>query len=517
MSSERWDRGLLVTKDSVAKRLAVSISLMALVSPLASIRFSGFWPTCTSNILFYRGSARFSDLWVLLTTSASSDPYANGFEYPPGSLPLIRFFESIWREAPPQTGIVWLYNATGSAVPQDPMQSCLTEPLLWAHLALVSCGLVAVVMLMYWLFSAGYGTSFRWTVALVSGAVYLLAFSALEMYSAVLFVSGCWALIGLWLIRKGRRIPTAILLVPLIATAYPIVFGVDRGNLDVVILPLLVAFAVIMTTSQRRSTDCLAAAFLGVAVAIKLWPVFLIGALFRRRARWEMLAAFSLSLVAVTLLGTNVVSDRWIQVGLQFVDVFSGSGSAVTSNWNLAFNYTWGAGLSYLVVMTGGQEALDSLRPLWLGIQQFLILMAPILAAMVFFLRRPFWQLFALASSLFLVLTSFAPPYRVTILVIAAGLMVRHFRLTGQVPQRLDLLVATFLGLSIAPTYLWTLPGITPLGVAPSGTLIGAIVLLTLTGLLIARVLRRSPAVMGIDGEESSSVGGGQGANISKG
>lgn len=474
----------------VLRRLAISISVMTVVSSLAAVRFSGLWPTCTSNILFYRGAARFSDLLSVFGSIKAGDPYSTGFEYPPGSLPLIRLLGLLNGEVPPQSGIAWLYDYVGRAIPQEPISSCQPEALLWAHLVLILFGALTVALLMYWFFATGLGSRERVVLAITTGALFGLCMALIEFYTIVLLIVGMTSLVSLWLLRNRlTRLPVYVFVL-LLATSYPVVYGVDRGNLDVVVLLLVAAFAASQVLSRPSWTMYGGTALLGVAVAIKLWPVFLVGALFRRGSMVLSLTVFLVAMTMTSLLGTFLFSLDVPTTASQFIDALTRNRGAVTSDWNLLFNYTWGAGLSYLVIMIGGTELLETLRPMWLGLQGWLVIFAQFAAFAVLLLKRPLWQTFGLASCLSLLFITFAPPYRVAILLVAAGLLVHHLSTRQSRPDRLEMLAVTLLGLVIAPTYLWSLPGITPLGVAPSGTLVGSLLLATLTVIYVTLIIR---------------------------
>lgn len=140
--------------------------------------------------------------------------------------------------------------------------------------------------------------------------------------------------------------------------------------------------------------------------------------------------------------------------------------------------------------MIGGSELLETLRPLWLGTQGWLVSIAQFAAFAVLLLKRLFWRTLGLATCLSLLFITSAPPYRVAILLVVAGLLVHHLSTRQSRPSRLEMLAVTLLGLVIAPTYLRSLPGITPLGVAPSGTLVGSLLLTALTVIYVTLIVR---------------------------
>ena len=478
----------------VLRWLTVPLAVMTVLSSLAAMRFSGFWPTCTSNILFYRGSARFSDLLSVVNSADSPDPYSTGFEYPPGSLALIKLLSILSAEAPPETGFAWLYGYIGDSVPQTLVENCQTGELLWSHILTVIIGAVTVALLMYWFFGAILAIRKRVMAAIITGLLFAVCFALVEIYSIVLLVVGLLSLLSLWLFRSEARWTPIYAFIPLLATAYPVVYGVDRGNLDVFVLLLVTAFAASQVYAQTRVATFIGAALLGVAVAIKLWPIFLSGALFRRKPNWVSLLGFAAAVVLTSALGVTLFELSWPATITQFAEALARNRDAVTSDWNLLFNYTWSAGLSYLLILVSGPELLQAVRPMWLGVQGWLVIISQLAAVAVLLMRRPLWQTYGLASSISLLFTTFAPPYRVAILLVAAGLLVRHLSLVNYPPRKLELFALSLLGLTIAPTYLWSLPGLTPLGVAPSGTLVGSLLLSALTITYVATILRSKPS-----------------------
>jgi hypothetical protein len=116
--------------------------------------------------------------------------------------------------------------------------------------------------------------------------------------STLLTALGVW-----WAARSrrelvGHRVPAALLLACLLFSA-PLVFALERGNCDLLLLPLLVTAGWAL---RERSTprDALAGGCLALAAALKIYPAILLGGLLPLR-RWRALAFGASTAAALAL------------------------------------------------------------------------------------------------------------------------------------------------------------------------------------------------------------------------
>jgi hypothetical protein len=96
-----------------------------------------------------------------------------------------------------------------------------------------------------------------------------------------------------------RNHAAAMFFLPLLLLSYPLIFLIQRANIEV-ILWLLIAFALL---AYRRNLPLLAAVLIGIAAAIKLYPILLLG-LFLKPARTRSprdLPAFALGLLTAII------------------------------------------------------------------------------------------------------------------------------------------------------------------------------------------------------------------------
>ena len=126
------------------------------------------------------------------------------------------------------------------------------------------------------------------------------------------------ALLSVWLLviwlGAGRALSMVIspttqvfaVLGYLATSAYPVVFLADRANVEVIVL-ILITLAVLLYANRHSYA---AAALLGLAAALKLYPVLLLGLFFsRRRSRalvFALLTGFAATLAALWYSGPTV-------------------------------------------------------------------------------------------------------------------------------------------------------------------------------------------------------------------
>jgi hypothetical protein len=80
--------------------------------------------------------------------------------------------------------------------------------------------------------------------------------------------------------------------------SFPLMFGLDRGNLDILVIALLL-FTFMLPTNYGTW----AGAIVGLCSAIKMWPILLILPLFQQNRSNKTLVGFSISFLSLTGLG----------------------------------------------------------------------------------------------------------------------------------------------------------------------------------------------------------------------
>ncbi len=142
-------------------------------------------------------------------------------------------------------------------------------------------------------------------------------------------------------------------LVALLAVCYPFWHQMVHGNLNLVLLALLTG----TWAADRRGRPWLAGGLLGAAVAVKLFPAFLV-VYFLARRRWKVLAGAAGSLAALTLLTAVVLGPATYRAYL--IDGLPEASRYCTTWNNLSL-----AGLWAKLFDTQRPTPLLHVRPLW--------------------------------------------------------------------------------------------------------------------------------------------------------
>lgn len=117
-----------------------------------------------------------------------------------------------------------------------------------------------------------------------------------------LFIAAACAC-GLWLIRRFRRTEgwsdiSVVSMLALVLWSAPVVFAMERGNCDVLVLICVLLAAVALSQSARWSLELLAAVLLALAATIKIYPLMAFVALFAlRRYRVMILMGFGIAML----------------------------------------------------------------------------------------------------------------------------------------------------------------------------------------------------------------------------
>ncbi|GLU31369.1 glycosyltransferase family 87 protein [Trinickia caryophylli] len=151
----------------------------------------------------------------------------------------------------------------------------------------------------------------------VSTSIYLaisLTLLSLASWSAVRFMGHVRG----W--QRHRQWKVFILALAGCVGCYPVLFALDRGNLDVWIACLCVIHAASLRAGDRR-TEAAGAVALSLAIALKAYPLaFLALAVAERKYRivaWALLGGLLLSLIGATALSGGIVHTlHGLQAGL---------------------------------------------------------------------------------------------------------------------------------------------------------------------------------------------------------
>ena len=170
--------------------------------------------------LLFASNSRFTDTYTLLGLLHAGGMYQAGFQYPPGSLFVIHLIDRYFLADIGLPQCVAASGAMGAVIGVLAFRDADIGERIAAGLAAAACTYLAVT------------TDGRYVVTIfVAGG------------ATVLVILACWAL----------RIPVPrITLVPAISVCYPLVFSVDRGNLETYVFALL-ALSACFVFGVRRS------------------------------------------------------------------------------------------------------------------------------------------------------------------------------------------------------------------------------------------------------------------------
>lgn len=134
---------------------------------------------------------------------------------------------------------------------------------------------------------------------------------------ALVIALGALALFYRALCSHGlASVPAALLCIVTFITSYPLAYEIQRGNVESIVwLTMLLAF-----WAFREDRFYVAAAFIGIAIAFKFYPIILLG-LFLHPKRYRAIPVALLVTVLVTLL-----SDLWLGPSIRVAQMESARG-----------------------------------------------------------------------------------------------------------------------------------------------------------------------------------------------
>jgi hypothetical protein len=456
------------------ERLVTSVwAIVTLASCVSVFVRQGLSPTCSVGVLFTRGTSRFSDFNDVAAQAVLATPWSSPFEYPPGAVGLLRLLVDPhpfgWIASPGAAAYHYVAQFTSEAVrlecPPTPMPSGV------AMMALASAAALSLVFFS-WIARGDRRTRISASIAVF--AAMQLPVAALEFTTWVFMAGGVGALLVLALTNRPSVWGFNLVAAFPFACAYPLVFGVDRGNIDVIAFTLI---AIGVAVLKVRAVSGLAYVMFGLAAAIKLWPIFLVG-LIKGNCWAGRLGLFLLGLVPITL-AASLETEGGAPAALKgTVDaLFVRAQGNDSAGWLLVFNRTLSSGADYLCAL------IDWSPPAYvaLGLDRvFAILgVASLLLGLISLtLPVPFAIRFGLGVCLVIALAPTSGVYRSAAALIVLAVVMGSLRnpvfqfLYGSTVVLLGLLAVT-----VSPLYLFELEGLTPLanGVAPSDTLFGSL------------------------------------------
>jgi hypothetical protein len=244
----------------------------------------------------------------------------------------------------------------------------------------------------------------------------------------------------------GLPVMGRVLVVGVVLLSLPVSFAVDRANEDLV----LFVFIVLGVAAFERLRPAMAASWIGIAAAAKLFPiVFLLIFLRSRRIRYIFVALVIVA--ALTLLGFATFRGTLIQN----FDGFK-SGYAVTNTQTqapgggiLATYYNasvpaWMQSIGYAISGNSGLAAVRNvISP---AILPFEAALGVALAAYLRWREQSLWRAVTLITTFILLFSDLSYYYELLFLFVALALFVKYADIT-----RNSMIIAVLFGLSMAP------------------------------------------------------------------
>lgn len=491
---------------------ALSSVLVTLLSAATAIRMFGTGPLCEPTLLFFRIS-RQSDYASIANVVAAGAPYASGLQYLPGAVLLLDLLNWIARITPPATFAPFLAPAGDFCPYIEPNRDRIFDGgfLALGLIGILATGLIVTFLLLATASRTQRIIGFALTV-IVSGWM-MLSPDAYPV-SALLVGTVVGGLAAVFLIWR-RRVPRLVL-VPLVGANYPLVYALDRGNLDVAAYALVVVAMIILVRSPRTPAHRLAG-ILGIVAAgmIKLFPFFLAGIPLRglgRRGTLPYVLIGVLAAAIVFIIGSIAAGQSIASVAVAIprnLGFLPGNepdpndlGSS--SIWVLFSNRTLFGFFVHVDLLANGWEiARTRYETLGPGIR-IIQALAPFAALLISWrMRGPLWLAFTTASLVLILFGTGGGTYRLLLLVIATGLIVHALdqREVHETPREHDSthtgsllligLIGASLGAATSPWFLSAAGGIEWTQQVPSDPLFGVLPLLTLAlGLYLYRRFR---------------------------
>jgi len=444
------------------------VSLLACLS--VWFRLHTFNGTLFGGLLFDPGM-RFSDLRDIINAATSGIPYGAetvtgttyGPTYPPGAFVIGEIFSHF--------------------------------PSTFPKLILVSLTAAAVGALFGLVMLRTEDTRRRILAFATGTAATLLGALTLDVYTLVLAIGSLVAILILFGGWQSWPLTACVALPLMGGLSFPVVFAIDRLNLDLVVFQLM-ALTVILLNSRHGK---LAAGVFGAAMAIKAYPVYFAVADPHRHGRWARITiaggtAIILTLVAVTNM--NYTPQELI-AAFQRSSIYFQQHYVIASE-----GMGYGASLfiaAKIISLKLGNEASVAFATHLYSLWKFAVLIVTLgLAMIVMVLRLPPWCRLMVMVCALISLAPSSGAYRGTMLLVALAMWLAE---SSRRPSNtrativIDLMLAVMLGAALSPLTFAQIPWFEPTVNLTSYSLIAPFAVLGVLALALLRGLsdRRRP------------------------
>jgi len=293
---------------------------------------------------------------------------------------------------------------------------------------------------------------FSYFVALSIVPLMLIVKSELDSYALVIAFYSIVALILAFTPFRYRYAPLQLSLTLIFAACYPVVFALDRMNVDIVVFLLLTLG---VTTALRR-TSIAPGFILGVAAAFKLYPAALVLImLIQIQRKTKFLIAAIVGAVTSTVLGikmTGVAAEQILVAyseGLKWFEQTYALGPPGSNYTASLFNgiITWRYALDGVYPAAFAQELYT-----WWGPMQVATILGVLAIGII--CRYQDWAQWMLACTSIIAFVPATSEYRMLLLLIPIALWLRRVATPSEQDLKrrfLHIALAVLLGFTLAP------------------------------------------------------------------
>jgi hypothetical protein len=413
--------------------------------------------------LLYDPGMRFSDLRDIINAAASGIPYGaetatgttTGPTYPPAAFLLGDAFARI----PPTIPRVVLIALTAAAV-----GAVLSEVMLRND------------------------TRRRKALAFATGAAStLLGATLLNSYTLVLALACVFVLAVLLLGRHSWTLTSCVALPIMAGLSFPIVFAIDRLNIDLVVFQLVTLTVILIDRNRGK----LAATAFGVAIAIKAYPIYFAIADPRQHGRWTR-AAIALGtavvLTAVALANMDYAPQD-LAMAFQRSSVYFEQHYIIASE-GMQYGASAFTAISIIYFKQGHTDVMAFNTHLYALWKPAAAAATILLAALAVTLRLPPWCRLMIVVSALAVLSPTTGAYRLTLLLIPVAMWIASSSGKDSVDRSrrvMNILLGVCLGVSISPLTLFSISWFEPTLNLTSQSLLGPIAIISVLMLALIR------------------------------
>jgi hypothetical protein len=265
------------------------------------------------------------------------------------------------------------------------------------------------------------------------------------VYSLLFALALAWFSLGY--VKAGNRWESLTRVFVFTFMTYPVLFAIDRGNIETLLLILLLAFIYFF---QRRRF-LISSVFLALAIAMKLYPLFLLVLFVPEKKHREI--GFAVVLSAVLTLTCLMCFKGGFLANLRFLLAGGNLHSALVSGedmWlgNTSFvqrGVTLFTAIKVLLIETGAIARVDMAKLLSSYVMTAMAA-AILVAAYVILIERELWKMVALLIFAILVLPQISADYKMILILIPLFLFVNSTE-----RSRADTVYALLFGLLLIP------------------------------------------------------------------